>query len=130
MANGLYVSGESYAGIYVPTLIAKIVDTPQLSPFYHGAIIGNGLYSWERNQNSIVFFSHYHGLIDSVTWSNVLSNCCENGNPAKCDFFKKMTNECSSLVNQIVDQTWSSGLDVYNLYAECAGGISQVHSLV
>ena len=34
--------------------------------------------------------------------------------------------ECKSLVNQIVDQTWSSGLDVYNLYAECAGGISRV----
>ena len=34
--NGLFVSGESYAGIYVPTLIAKIVDDPVLMPHFKG----------------------------------------------------------------------------------------------
>ena len=55
--NGLYISGESYAGIYVPTLISKIVDDPILKPAFRGAAIGNGLYSWERNQNSMIFFA-------------------------------------------------------------------------
>ena len=55
LPNGLYVSGESYAGIYVPTLIAKVVDDPVLMGHFKGAVIGNGMYSWEKNQQSIVY---------------------------------------------------------------------------
>ena len=29
------------------------------------------------------------------------------------------------MVNKVVSLTWSGGLDVYNLYDECAGGISR-----
>ena len=36
LANGIFVSGESYAGIYVPTLIAKIVDDDMLLPHFKG----------------------------------------------------------------------------------------------
>ena len=74
--NGLYVSGESYAGIYVPTLIAKVVDDATLGPFFMGAVIGNGLYSWEKNQQSVIFFAKYHGLIDTRNWAQLLENCC------------------------------------------------------
>ena len=37
--NGLYISGESYAGIYVPTLISKIVDDSMLRPHFKGYFI-------------------------------------------------------------------------------------------
>ena len=30
-------------------------------------------------------------------------------------------------LNTVVALTWSGGLDVYNLYDECAGGISRKH---
>ena len=142
LENGLFVSGESYAGIYVPTLIAKIVDDDLLTHHFKGAIIGNGLYSWEKNQDSIVKFSKYHGLIDLRMWSQVSSmfysnrlvskvvdNCCQNGDESKCDFFNYPNKKCQGLVEAVVDQTWSSGLDVYNLYAECAGGISRTQMM-
>jgi len=123
LPNGLYISGESYAGIYVPTLIAKIVDDPILSPHFKGAAIGNGLYSWQKNQQSIIFFSKYHGLIDMRMWKNLVTNCCKDGDEGQCDFFNYPNDACENLVNKVVDLTWSGGLDVYNLYSECAGGI-------
>lgn len=125
LPNGLYISGESYAGIYVPTLIAKIVDDAVLAPHFKGAAIGNGLYSWQKNQQSIVFFAKYHGLIDDRNWAQLMKNCCKDENPAKCDFFNYPSDACENLVNKVVGLTWGGGLDVYNLYAECAGGISQ-----
>lgn len=125
LANGLYVSGESYAGIYVPTLIAKIVDDDMLSAHFKGAAIGNGLYSWEKNQQSIIYFAKYHGLISTANWSSLVKNCCTNGDESKCDFFNYPNDSCKSDVETVVNLTWSGGLDVYNLYAECAGGISK-----
>jgi len=125
LKNGIYISGESYAGIYVPTLIAKIVDDPVLHPHFKGAAIGNGLYSWEKNQNSMMFFAKYHGLISTSAWNGLLKHCCIDGHPDQCDFFNFDNSECETQVNQILELTWSGGLDVYNLYDECAGGISQ-----
>lgn len=125
LANGLYVSGESYAGIYVPTLISKIVDDDMLSAHFKGAAIGNGLYSWEKNQQSIIYFAKYHGLISTANWSSLVKNCCTNGDESKCDFFNYPNQSCQNDVETVVNLTWSGGLDVYNLYAECAGGISK-----
>ena len=76
LPNGLFVSGESYAGIYVPTLISKIVDDNVLRWVFKGAVIGNGLYSFQKNQQSVIFFCKNHGLIDTRDWTQLLANCC------------------------------------------------------
>jgi len=125
LENGLYISGESYAGIYVPTLISKIVDDDILRPHFKGAAIGNGLYNWEKNQNSMIFFAKYHGLIDKRNWEALREHCCVDGHTDQCDFFNFKTKKCEDMVNKVVELTWSGGLDVYNLYAECAGGVSR-----
>jgi len=60
----------------------------------------------------------YHFLQD-------LSPIFLDNNPAKCEFFNYPNSECKAMVQKVVDITWSGGLDTYNLYSECAGGISQ-----
>uniref|UniRef100_A0A3P9PMC2 Carboxypeptidase n=1 Tax=Poecilia reticulata TaxID=8081 RepID=A0A3P9PMC2_POERE len=84
-SNELYLTGESYGGIYIPTLAERVMEDSSLN--LQGVAVGNGMSSYELNDNSLVYFAYYHGLLGSQT---IL---------------------------------YSSGLNIYNLYAPCAGGV-------
>ncbi|BFZ00614.1 hypothetical protein BsWGS_03652 [Bradybaena similaris] len=120
--NDFYITGESYGGIYVPTLASLVLEDPFIN--LKGFAVGNGLSDDKMNDNSIAYFSYYHGLIGTNDWLNLLNQCCP-GNESKvwCDFVAGSKQPgCASATNQIYNLVWSSGLNVYNLYAECAGG--------
>ncbi|VDQ03043.1 unnamed protein product [Trichobilharzia regenti] len=57
----LYVTGESYGGVYVPTLALLLKDSPRFK--LAGIAVGNGLTSYKLNDNSLLYFIKYHGLI-------------------------------------------------------------------
>ncbi|RVW70147.1 Serine carboxypeptidase 1 [Vitis vinifera] len=65
--NPFYVSGESYAGVYVPTLSAAIVKgiksgaKPTIN--FKGYLVGNGVTDMEFDANALVPFTHGMGLI-------------------------------------------------------------------
>lgn len=59
--NDFYISGESYGGIYVPTLSVRVVDDVDIN--FKGFIVGNGLSDDDMNTNSVIYFAYYHGLI-------------------------------------------------------------------
>lgn len=61
--NEFYITGESYAGIYVPTLTVRVLKGQKdFAINLQGYAIGNGLSSYELNDDSIIFFGYYHGL--------------------------------------------------------------------
>ena len=60
-----YIAGESYAGVYIPTLIERIING--MEEYFinlQGYAIGNGIMSNQLNTNSLMFFLRYHALID------------------------------------------------------------------
>ncbi|XDB56834.1 hypothetical protein AB1E18_010295 [Capra hircus] len=59
--NELFLTGESYAGIYIPTLAVLVMQDPSMN--LQGLAVGNGLSSYEQNDNSLVYFAYYHGLL-------------------------------------------------------------------
>ncbi|KAL9270607.1 Serine carboxypeptidase-like 20-like protein, partial [Drosera capensis] len=66
--NPFYLSGESYAGIYVPTLAAKVVEgiKAKVQPIinFKGYLIGNGVVADDKYEdNAILPFAHGMGLI-------------------------------------------------------------------
>uniref|UniRef100_A0AAY4EGQ9 Carboxypeptidase n=1 Tax=Denticeps clupeoides TaxID=299321 RepID=A0AAY4EGQ9_9TELE len=113
--NEFFLTGESYAGIYIPTLAERVMEDDSIN--LQGIAVGNGLASYELNDNSIVYFAYYHGLIGSRLWTDLQMYCCEDG---KCDFHNSVSSNCSAM-QYIV---YESGLNMYNLYAPCVGGIS------
>ncbi|XP_072141588.1 lysosomal protective protein-like isoform X4 [Dermacentor andersoni] len=85
--NEFYVTGESYAGIFVPLLTQRLLLSNPLGINLKGYVIGNGAVDFELHGKAILFFAYYHGLFGDDLWNEVTSNCC-NGSVSKetCDF--------------------------------------------
>ncbi|KAK2167443.1 hypothetical protein NP493_1277g00003 [Ridgeia piscesae] len=123
--NEFFLTGESYGGIYVPTLAARIVDDKDFNFKWiclQGFAVGNGLSDWTMNTNSIMFFGYYHGLWGSALWSKMLSVCCKAAAPLSCNFATPTDPQCTAVVmeaGKIINS-----LNIYNLYSECYQGPS------
>ncbi|XP_034023271.1 lysosomal protective protein [Thalassophryne amazonica] len=119
-SNKLFLMGESYGGIYIPTLAERVMEDAGLN--LQGVAVGNGLSSYELNDNSLVFFTYYHGLLGSNLWKELQTFCCKDG---KCNFYNNPNPDCSSSLSEVQHILYRSGLNVYNLYAPCPGGMQQ-----
>jgi carboxypeptidase C (cathepsin A) len=111
----LYLAGESYAGIYVPTLAREILRNKGTVPERQlkGFAVGDGCLggSWGGPYYEIEFF-HGHGQFADKTYRNI---------QAKCSF--------KELVEGVTDAACKAELDqmdkekgysfAYNLYDEC-----------
>lgn len=116
--NALFLTGESYAGIYIPTLATLVAQDPSMN--LKGLAVGNGLSSYEQNDNSLVYFAYYHGLLGNRLWSSLQTHCCSQN---KCNFYDNKDAECVSNLQEVSRIVGNSGLNIYNLYAPCAGGV-------
>lgn len=52
--------------------------------------------SYEMNDNSLVYFAYYHGLLGSQLWAELQTFCCDGG---KCDFYNPKNPNCSASVS-------------------------------
>lgn len=118
--NEFFLTGESYAGIYIPTLAERVMEDDSIN--LQGIAVGNGLSSYEMNDNSLAYFAYYHGLLGTRLWVDLQAYCCKGG---KCDFYNNHNPNCSKNVAEMQYIVYSSGLNMYNLYAPCPGGIGQ-----
>ncbi|XP_006881646.1 PREDICTED: lysosomal protective protein isoform X2 [Elephantulus edwardii] len=116
--NKLFLTGESYAGVYIPTLAVLVMQDPSMN--LQGLAIGNGLSSYEQNDNSLVYFAYYHGLLGNRLWSSLQTHCCSQN---QCNFYDNKDKECINYLNEVSNIVGKSGLNIYNLYAPCAGGV-------
>ncbi|XP_067856819.1 lysosomal protective protein [Heptranchias perlo] len=116
--NEFYITGESYGGIYVPTLAVRVMTDSSIH--FKGMAVGNGLSSWEDNDNSLVYFAYYHGLLRSALWLDLQKFCCSEG---KCQFHNNKDKNCQLRVKEVMKIVWQSGLNAYNLYADCIEGV-------
>ncbi|KAJ3697383.1 hypothetical protein LUZ61_001088 [Rhynchospora tenuis] len=88
--NPFYISGESYAGVYIPTLAAEVVKgiKESVKPVinFKGYLIGNGFTDLDYDANSFVPFAHGMGLISEDLYEEVYGVCegkyYENDNEA------------------------------------------------
>lgn len=114
VANPFFIAGESYAGIYVPTLASDIVkgldagSKPVIN--LKGYLVGNGVTDETFDGNALVPFAHGMGLISDQLYQEVVTQC--EGN-----YYNPSSDSCDALlskVNQDVD-----GLNIYDILEPC-----------
>lgn len=117
--NEFFITGESYGGIYVPTLtlLAKNDSSMNLKGF----AVGNGMSSYRLNDDSLIYFGYYHGLFGTGLWKDLQSHCCTND---KCNFHNPSSMKCVEDVSKAMGFI-NNDLDVYNVYADCFHSTSQ-----
>ncbi|PAN37637.1 hypothetical protein PAHAL_7G099800 [Panicum hallii] len=113
-SNPFYISGESYAGVYIPTLADEVVRgiekgvEPRIN--FKGYLIGNAFTDVDYDFNSFVPFAHGMGLISTDMFEDVKASC--HGT-----FFGDVDNLCQEKIERV---HWElKDLNKYNILAPC-----------
>ncbi|KAK7394656.1 hypothetical protein VNO78_15191 [Psophocarpus tetragonolobus] len=80
--NPFYIAGESYAGVYVPTLafeVAKGIQSGRQPVInFKGYMIGNGVTDQEFDNHALIPFVHGMGLISDSIYEELQATCKGN----------------------------------------------------
>ena len=116
--NEFYISGESYAGSYIPALTEEIYKEEPKSINLKGILIGNGLTNFETDvERSMVEFAYYHSLIGVELFQEFERNC-PHLDPEVNDIKpRNVTKRCNDIRREIKKNL--DGTDIYGIYHEC-----------
>uniref|UniRef100_A0A914P7Q6 Carboxypeptidase n=1 Tax=Panagrolaimus davidi TaxID=227884 RepID=A0A914P7Q6_9BILA len=111
--HSTFIIGESYAGIYVPTLTTKIIENQNNFPInLKGIAIGNGLVNDAIYRETELKILYGHGFIDEISWQKFEKTCC-NSCVDTCD----LNNLPENCINLVVRHDLS--VNPYNIYGTC-----------
>ncbi|XP_059660020.1 serine carboxypeptidase-like 20 [Cornus florida] len=114
LSNPFFITGESYAGIYVPTLaseVAKGIDAgvkPVLN--LKGYMVGNGVTDEVIDGNALIPFVHGMGLIPDELYEEVTTECQGN-------YYNPTSTNCENTIAK-VDRDIEA-LNIYNILEPC-----------
>jgi len=119
--NDLFISGESYAGIYVPTIVREILADPgplNLKGFAVGdGCIGSDVLCGSGNPDKGPFyhieFQHGHGQVSERSYNRIMKECPV----AVLKSGEGMSAACSEAVAQMTANL--GGEFGYSLYDDC-----------
>lgn len=118
--NKFYITGESYGGIYVPTLATRILRYSKDINFV-GYAIGNGYLDQRELFNSELTWAFYHALFGKTTWDGLLTQCCKNHDP-DCTWYDDHSKECEAAKQMALDKIEpqdQSHYNQFNVYQDC-----------
>ncbi|TVU21043.1 hypothetical protein EJB05_30654, partial [Eragrostis curvula] len=122
-SNDFYISGESYAGHYVPQLAEVVYERnkhleskQQIN--LKGFIVGNAITDEYYDEKGLVDFAWSHSVIPDQIYEHVKN---------VCDFrLSYFTNECADAMNLVYTQYHK--IDIFNVYAPKCNANESAHS--
>ncbi|KAL5566721.1 hypothetical protein UlMin_029885 [Ulmus minor] len=114
LQNPFFISGESFGGIYVPTLASQVVKgiktgaKPIIN--FKGYMVGNGVTDPQFDGNALVPFAHGMALISDDIFQEAEAACKGN----YYNYSKEICNEKLERVREALD-----GLNIYDILEPC-----------
>jgi len=121
----LYISGESYAGIYVPYLANQIYEhnknatsNDTVYPNLKGFMVGNGVTNWNYDGNpSYVEMAYWHSLYPQEMHDEMIAKKCNYSMSDFDDYYKKLPVDCKDLLDKF--NTIVKDVNVYDIFGYC-----------
>ncbi|KAK9141131.1 hypothetical protein Scep_010812 [Stephania cephalantha] len=113
-SNPFYIAGESYAGVYVPTLASEVVKgidsgaKPTIN--LKGYMVGNGVTDPEFDGNALVPFAHGMGLISDDLYEEVSLSC-------KGSYWSPVNESCGKSLSKVDEDL--DALNIYDILEPC-----------
>jgi len=111
IGRDFYISGESYAGHYIPQLAAAILEGNAINPIQInlvGILVGNGLTDNQIDLNAGIPNFAFHNVFPLTLYSQIYEACSG-------DFISNFTYECALLLNQSMNDM--GNINPYDIYA-------------
>ncbi|KAM2109145.1 hypothetical protein ACFX1X_010970 [Malus domestica] len=105
--HDFYISGESYAGHYVPQLSELVFDRSKENRInFKGFMIGNAAIDDETDQKGLIDYAWDHAVISDRLYHDIQK---------ECDFSKQnISKQCNKLLDEYFDVYYI--IDMYSLY--------------
>ena len=117
-----FITGESYAGVYIPTLAQRVIRDSSINLI--GLAIGNGILDFKINSETILSYANFHGILGPTLWAKVQKECCSGPH---CQYSPPVSHSCKLQVAAATQKIYNGGLNAYNFYDQCRQyGISQI----
>ena len=122
LANPLYISGESYAGIYVPYLAYQIHKQNKAGHKTQinlkGVAVGNGLadYTYDTHP-AFIDMGYYHGLMSQELKDKIKEKGCDYSNMEWRA--EEISEECQQYMVEFMQTTRFANVNIYDIYGKC-----------
>ncbi|XP_043721747.1 serine carboxypeptidase-like 45 [Telopea speciosissima] len=112
----LFITGESYAGHYVPQLALLIVQLNKEEKLFNlkGISLGNPLLEYNTDFNSVAIYFWSHGLISDSTYTAFTTIC--NYSRYQSEYFRGTVSPvCAGIANQVYGEITRDYIDLYDV---------------
>eukprot|EP00344_Euplotes_crassus_P004940 CAMPEP_0196995206 /NCGR_PEP_ID=MMETSP1380-20130617/1373_1 /TAXON_ID=5936 /ORGANISM="Euplotes crassus, Strain CT5" /LENGTH=468 /DNA_ID=CAMNT_0042410819 /DNA_START=13 /DNA_END=1419 /DNA_ORIENTATION=- len=114
--NDLFITGESYAGIYVPYLAWQVLEHGKKYNL-KGIIVGNGVANRTFMDGAFEGMGFWHNLYSLKMFDDILDNHCDFANIDIMEDGEEDTEKCEKLEKEFGELI--SSLNPYDVYREC-----------